>query len=312
MAPSCCLRHSSSDPGARSAQQEAALRAACEAVAARVNDEALPAVADSDACADGLSAGAAGSLTLARRASVRAQWAAQQAALSSTSSRALSRSGTLARHPRLPASPPAPPPLPALPSPLPHEAVVPQPESLRRKMSLVAARVLSLQRAGEPRACEHGNAASLLSARLSALGLRMNRVAGDGNCQFRALALHLHGTVAAHARVRAAVVATLRAASSDSDGGAFAPLFETRRDFDAYCDDMARNATWGDELTLAAAADAYGVEVHVLQSSPPAADAWHLTYAPQLLPAGAPPRKALRVFVAYIAPVHYDAIVLDE
>jgi hypothetical protein len=104
--------------------------------------------------------------------------------------------------------------------------------------------------------------------------------------------------------VRAAVVAALRARAD-----AFAPLFDTPRAFLRFCDDQACAATWGDELTLAAAADAFGVEVHVVQSTE---ENWHLCYTPEQPQAGgdAAAGKTRRVFVAYIAPVHYDAIVL--
>jgi hypothetical protein len=132
---------------------------------------------------------------------------------------------------------------------------------------------------------------------------------GDGNCQFRALALLLFGCAERHACVRAAVVAALRARAD-----AFAPLFDTPRAFAHFCNDMACAATWGDELTLAAAADAFGVEVHVVQSTE---ENWHLCYTPPEAPqpaaaaeAGHAAGKTRRVFVAYIAPVHYDAIVL--
>jgi hypothetical protein len=213
------------------------------------------------------------------------------------------------------------------------------PESLRRVFSVAAARIPSLQRrdaaaaaaaaaAGgapppRPRA---GRAAALaaqavLAARLAALGLQRERVAADGNCQFRALATLLLGSAERHAAVRAAAMAHLRAGSGGGGGGSasahdFASLFDTPAAFTRYCEDMSRPGTWGDELTLAAVANAYGVEIHVLQST---AENWHVFYAP---PPAAPAAargaaaeaaaKTRRVFVAYIAPVHYDAIVLAE
>ena len=103
----------------------------------------------------------------------------------------------------------------------------------------------------------------------------------------------------------AAVVARLRA-----DADIYGQLVEDAAAFAAYCDDMAHDGTWGDELTLAAAADAFGVEVHVVQDT---AANWHVAYAPTHAEdedEDAPPRKTRRVFVAYTAPVHYDAIEL--
>ncbi len=214
----------------------------------------------------------AAAMSVARRASLRAQWNEQAAA-------ELPPRGTLARHA--------------------------EPERVRRQFSLVAARIPAVQRAqqaaaADPLACHAGGAARL-AARLAALGLALCAVDGDGNCQFRALALTLHGSAERHAAARAAVVAHLRRRAD-----VFAPLFESPRAYRLFCDDMARDATWGDELTLAAAAEAFGVEVHVLQSTPAN---WHLCYVPQPAQA-AQPRATRRVFVAYVAPVHYDAIVL--
>ena len=38
--------------------------------------------------------------------------------------------------------------------------------------------------------------------------------------------------------------------------------------FDAYVDRMARDGTWGDNVTLQAAADAFGVPVYLVTSFP--------------------------------------------
>jgi hypothetical protein len=220
----------------------------------------------------------AAALSVARRASLRAQWEEQAAA-------ALPPGGTLARHAE-------------------HERV-------RRQLSIVAARIPAVQRA-QLAATERPDpdpdpeaGAARLAARLAALGLALCRVDGDGNCQFRALALALHGSAARHGAVRAAAVVQLRRRAA-----AFAPLFESPHAFQLFCNDMARDATWGDELTLAAAAEAFGVEVHVLQST---ADNWHLCYVPDVgaqQPAEQQRAATRRVFVAYVAPVHYDAVVL--
>ena len=37
-------------------------------------------------------------------------------------------------------------------------------------------------------------------------------------------------------------------------------------EFEAYCSRMALNGTWGDHVTLQAAADAYGIRVNVMTS----------------------------------------------
>ena len=54
-------------------------------------------------------------------------------------------------------------------------------------------------------------------------------------------------------------------------------MFE-ENELDSYIEYMSRNRTWGDELTLRAAADCFGCTIHVVTST----DAnWYLRYEPQ-------------------------------
>eukprot|EP00964_Phaeocystis_antarctica_P155657 scaffold124921_cov59-Phaeocystis_antarctica.AAC.5 len=48
----------------------------------------------------------------------------------------------------------------------------------------------------------------------------------------------------------------------------FGMYFEDGTEFTAYLRDMARSRTWGDELTLRAAVEAYGCSAHVLTTTP--------------------------------------------
>lgn len=132
-----------------------------------------------------------------------------------------------------------------------------------------------------------------LAARLHTLGLDMAVQAGDGNCQFRSLSFGLYGTPAHHSRVRAAAVDCLRRRR---------PQFEAflGEEFGAYAREMARQGVWGDELTLRAAAEAFGVCINVVTSD---AANWFMRYVPE----HAIVRR--EVFISYIAPVHYNAIV---
>jgi hypothetical protein len=67
---------------------------------------------------------------------------------------------------------------------------------------------------------------------------------------------------------------------------------------------MRQPCTWGDELSLRAVCDAYGVVVHVVTSDK---EYWHVDYRPFV------PRAPFRhIFLAYIAPVHYISVVLQE
>lgn len=133
-----------------------------------------------------------------------------------------------------------------------------------------------------------------LDARLGRLGLRRIACEGDGNCQFRALAHNVFKTQARHGDVREA--ATRRVESRRED---FEVYFEDSGAFERWLKEMKRDRTWGDELTLRAACDAFGVRIHVIQSTE---KNWHLLYEPLEL-------KSKRVaFLSYVSPVHYDAI----
>ena len=210
------------------------------------------------------------SLALERRDSVQSQWAAGAAGVNG---------GRLARR-------------------ITGTAAPERAERLRRAFSLAAALLPAASRVAPPQ--QRGTPAALLDARLASLRLRRAQCIGDGNCLFRALAAAIFGDQARHAAVRSAVVAQLRTAAG---AAAFAPLFASAADYALYCADMAASGTWGDELGLAAAAEAFSVEVHVIQDTE---QHWHVAYAPTHRRADG---RTLRAFVAYTAPVHYDAIV---
>lgn len=63
---------------------------------------------------------------------------------------------------------------------------------------------------------------------------------------------------------------------------------------------------WGDELTLKAACEAFGTDIHVVASTE---GNWHLKYSPESAESR-PGTK--RIFVTYISPVHYNVLQLDR
>eukprot|EP00656_Telonema_subtile_P050857 TRINITY_DN6699_c0_g1_i5.p2 TRINITY_DN6699_c0_g1~~TRINITY_DN6699_c0_g1_i5.p2 ORF type:complete len:136 (+),score=31.60 TRINITY_DN6699_c0_g1_i5:649-1056(+) len=125
----------------------------------------------------------------------------------------------------------------------------------------------------------------------------------DGNCQFRALAHQLHGDQELHARVRGFVIEHIQR---------HAEMFQLYCDeeLDAYIRRMSKDRTWGDELTMKAAVDAYRATVHVISSNE---ENWHLVYTPEEMGEQQPnhvgERTRTKLFVAYISPVHYNSIV---
>eukprot|EP00198_Chlamydomonas_reinhardtii_P005243 XP_001694579.1 predicted protein [Chlamydomonas reinhardtii] len=110
-----------------------------------------------------------------------------------------------------------------------------------------------------------------LRERLERLNLDMLIVAGDGNCQFRSVSNELYGTQEHHAAIRRQAVAHI-VSQRDS--------FECflGEDFDVYVRQMSRSGTWGDELTLRAVCDSFGLTVHVVTSD---VDHGYLTYEPE-------------------------------
>ena len=155
---------------------------------------------------------------------------------------------------------------------------------------------------------KNGPASSDLGRRLGGLGLEMFEMEGDGNCQFRALADQLFGDQKHHAITRQAAVDHMR-----RHADFFGMYFEDTSELNAYLKEMGRSRTWGDELTLRAAVEAYGCCAHVITSEPAN---WYLVYNPEgeplsnmPLPKGhAAPRELKEVFVTYISPIHYNAI----
>ena len=133
-------------------------------------------------------------------------------------------------------------------------------------------------------------------------GLAELVIAGDGNCQFRALSDQLYRTPDHHSFVRALVSAELRANRASYENYVLLPsgpgsAGPHQSPFDAYVAAMARDGEWGDNVvsliflpspsiyanvlfclicarlrpyhgkqTLQAAANAYGVRIAVLTS----------------------------------------------
>jgi hypothetical protein len=136
-----------------------------------------------------------------------------------------------------------------------------------------------------------------LSSRLLLYGLREKAISGDGNCQFRALADQLWRDPNRHGEVRSRVLKQLR-----DDPGAYS-VFVTEP-YDAYVARMGRLGTWGDHLTLQAAADAFRVRLCLLTSYK---DAFVIEVQPREEAGGAPPGAAV-LWLSFFAEVHYNSL----
>ena len=140
-----------------------------------------------------------------------------------------------------------------------------------------------------------------LHRRLLSFGLSPQEMISDGACQFRALSHQLFGTQAHHKEVRAEAVAHIRANEE-----VFAPFF-TGGEMVRYLAAMGRDRTWGDELTLRAVCDSFGVVLYIVQSTQ---ENWLLTYEPE--GRSSKRRSSKRLFLTYLSPVHYNAITLPD
>lgn len=166
---------------------------------------------------------------------------------------------------------------------------------------------------GLKRATQHGDGLGLQD-RLQKWNLHSVEVRGDGNCQFRALAANFWGDEEHHSAVRQASIRYLTRHATR-----FQVYFETTSEFYKYLRDMAQPGTWGDELTLIAAVQAYGCPVHVVTSE---AERWYLIYQPPadfvvdpwvaVCPQGLPLPKRNRIaFLSYISQKHYNALTFS-
>ncbi|KAK9806216.1 hypothetical protein WJX72_005737 [[Myrmecia] bisecta] len=131
-----------------------------------------------------------------------------------------------------------------------------------------------------------------LQKRLGKFKLDMHVMAGDGNCQFRSVSFGLYGDPQHHRSVRLKAVQYMRAHKDDFQ------CF-VGESFQEYVRNMAKDGSWGDELTLRAISDSYGIVVNVITSDQ---HNWFMRYKPDTL------QLSLEIFLTYIAPVHYNAI----
>ena len=137
----------------------------------------------------------------------------------------------------------------------------------------------------------------LLRQRVQHIEVKVVHMEDDGNCQFRSLAHELFGDQARHASVRRTVINHLRAHAQS-----YSFFVGEEVDWQRYLRRMATPRTWGDELTLRAAADCFGVVVHVVTTEH---ENWLLNYVPEGLrmeggDGGTPPQGTRECFLVSI------------
>ncbi|KDD74266.1 hypothetical protein H632_c1445p0, partial [Helicosporidium sp. ATCC 50920] len=139
-----------------------------------------------------------------------------------------------------------------------------------------------------------GAARARLSDRLRRYALFEQRIPGDGNCQFAALADQLYANHALHGEVRARVVAQLQRRPEWYRSW-------VAGDYRRYCAEMARPGCWGDHVTLQAASDAYGLCISLLTS-------YQEGCFVELQPRRGPAAGARVLWLAFWAEIHYNSV----
>ena len=169
----------------------------------------------------------------------------------------------------------------------------------------------------------------LLRDRVDFMHLNIKTMEDDGNCQFRAIADELFGHQRHHDVVRKRVVEQLRA---NSDSYSF--YVGGEREWGRYLDKMSQSRTWGDELTLKAASEAFRCKIHVVTTEQ---ENWILHYNGEDEDAGATATgmaeaaaaataaatataeagrvekdslAARHLFLCYVSPIHYNVLSL--
>jgi hypothetical protein len=111
----------------------------------------------------------------------------------------------------------------------------------------------------------------ILQRRMQLLGLReKHEIAADGNCQFASVCSQLFNDPNEHPKLRLIVSSWLKKNANFKlpNGCTLQDFLETDRwpTWEAYAETMARDGTWGDQITLLAVAEIFKVRIVVISS----------------------------------------------
>jgi hypothetical protein len=106
--------------------------------------------------------------------------------------------------------------------------------------------------------------------RLKLYGMTEKKIRGDGNCQFRSIADQISGSEENHAEFRKLCVDWLKKNESYKIDATtkLSDFLETDHfpTWADYCDYMARDASWGDHITLIALAEVLQTRIWILSN----------------------------------------------
>lgn len=144
------------------------------------------------------------------------------------------------------------------------------------------------------KASHSGDDEHLLRSQLRDLGLRIEVMAADGNCFFRALSDQRWGDDSHHEALRRDVISYMRANRTD-----FEPFIEDDEKWDTYIARMAEDGTWAGNLELQAASVVCFANLCVHQAEQPRWEIINYAYA-----------KDRYFHVAYQDGDHYNSVRL--
>ncbi|EGC38685.1 hypothetical protein DICPUDRAFT_148621 [Dictyostelium purpureum] len=107
-----------------------------------------------------------------------------------------------------------------------------------------------------------------LNERIQLYGLMIRReIPGDGNCQMHSLSDQIYGDLDHSTLIRNVIINWLRINRGFKlPNGAALSDFVYDASWEEYCNNMSKNGTWGDHLTLVAAAEIFKTNITILSS----------------------------------------------
>ncbi|XP_006339296.1 OTU domain-containing protein DDB_G0284757-like [Solanum tuberosum] len=122
-------------------------------------------------------------------------------------------------------------------------------------------------------------------------------VSGDGNCQFHSISDQIYGSCEHHKLVREQVVKQLKFYGELYEG------FVAVEEYDEYLKRMSNCGEWGDNVTLQAAADSYGVKIFVIFK-----DTDYIEILPQ---SDCNHKSNKMIYLSFCAELHYNSMYLQ-
>lgn len=141
--------------------------------------------------------------------------------------------------------------------------------------------------------------------RLEKIGLRTKDVPGDGNCQFYSISDQLFGEISYANDIRKKAAEWLQENPNKEINGCPLNCFIYDKTWDEYCEEVGKNGSWGDQMSLIAVANVYNLRIIVI-SSVKGDNYVTEVYPDPPLPNREPPRQ---ITIAHIAELHYCSVV---